>query len=75
MLSRKQLGVLAGVAAGAIAIAVLLSLPTLRILVPPTAGIDAHLAFAARAAGIAMLWLLAAVANVARAGFFWRPSS
>jgi len=60
-------------AAGAIATAVLLSIPPLPILAPRTAGIDAHLAYAARAAGIAMLWLLAAVANVARARFFSAP--
>src|SRR5580704_2734545 len=73
MPGRKQLGVLAGMAAGAIATVVLLSIPPLPILAPPTAGIDAHLVFAAHAAAIAMLWLLAAVANVARARFFSAP--
>jgi hypothetical protein len=73
MLTRKQLGVLVGMAAGLIATVLVLSLPPLVILEPPTSGIDAHLAYAARAAAIAMLWLLAAVANVARARFFSAP--
>jgi hypothetical protein len=73
MPTRKQRGVLAGMAAGLIATILVLSLPPLPILAPPTADIAAHLAYAARAAAIAMLWLLAAVANVARARFFSAP--
>ena len=73
MLTGKQLGVLAGMAAGLIATVVLLSIPPLPILAPPTVSTDAHLAYAARAAAIAMLWLLAAIANVARARFFSAP--
>ena len=70
-MTRKQRGVGLGMAAGfALCSLVLLYPGNWPGALPPTAGLAARLTYAVRADAIAMLWLLAAIGNVARGRFF-----
>jgi hypothetical protein len=70
MISRAQRGVAIGMAAGAALSALILCCPTRWFIAPLPLELSSRLAFAARADALAMLWLLAAIANVARRRFF-----
>jgi len=69
MFSRKQRGVAIGMALGAAVTALVLASPPQWFGVSPQGDVHARLVTAVRAASIAMMWLLAAVANVARGRF------
>jgi uncharacterized membrane protein YecN with MAPEG domain len=70
MFSVKQRGVAAGMAAGvaATALGLLCSPSWFGVAVP--SDVAGRLAFAVRADGLIMVWLVAAIANVARGRFF-----
>lgn len=69
-LNRKQRGVLLGMAIGAAVTALVLACPPRWFGVSVPTDLAARLRMALRADAIAMLWLLAAIANVARKRFF-----
>jgi hypothetical protein len=70
VISHKQRAVGLGMAAGAALSALVLACPTRWFISSLPAELPARLAFAARADAVTMLWLLAAIANVARKRFF-----
>ncbi len=70
VLSRKQKGVALGMAGGALLTAIVLSAPSSWFGVASELDLPGRLTYAIHADAVAMLWLLAAVANVARRRFF-----
>jgi hypothetical protein len=70
MFNLKQRGVATGMAAGAALSALILACPAHWLTASLPVELPARLAFAVRADAVAMLWLLAMVANIARKRFF-----
>jgi len=70
VLSREQKGVLLGMGAGALVTVIILSAPSNWFGVALPADLPGRLTVAIHADAVAMLWLLAAIANVARQRFF-----
>jgi|SRR5271170_2759458 len=70
MISRKQQRVALGMGVGAAFTALILACPPRWFGIPVPTDPAARLAFAVRADAVTMLWLLAAIANVARRRFF-----
>jgi hypothetical protein len=70
MMTRKQQAVAIGMVAGTVCTALILAYPIRRFGASVPTDATARIAFALRAGAIAMMWLLIAIANVARKRFF-----